>query len=211
MGRRPDRALSRESIARTALAIFDEDGAAAVTVRSIAARLGVRSPSLYNHVASKDEILDAVTELIDHEIDRSPLDDPDWRRGLAGFARSYRHAFRQHPEALAVIARRAVETDAALSAYDGAIALLQRAGWPPAAALRVMAALDYLVVGSALVPFTSGFVRQPGAYADRFPALARSLAGADLDAVDDAAFELGLELFLDGLATDPARSAPSVP
>jgi AcrR family transcriptional regulator len=88
VGRRSDLALSRESIARAALAILDEDGAAAVTLRNIAARLGVQSPSLYNHVTSKDDILDAVTELIDREIANSPLADPDLRRGLAGFARS---------------------------------------------------------------------------------------------------------------------------
>jgi AcrR family transcriptional regulator len=132
VGRRTDLALSRESIARAALAIFDEDGAAAVTTRNIAARLGVRSPSLYNHVTSKDEILDAVTELIDREIDNSPLADPDLHRGLAGFARSYRQAFRQHPEALAVIARRAVETDVALAGYDTTIGTSSaRAGAPP--------------------------------------------------------------------------------
>jgi aryl-alcohol dehydrogenase-like predicted oxidoreductase len=42
VGRRSDLALSRESIARAALAILDEDGAAAVTLRNIAARLGVQ-------------------------------------------------------------------------------------------------------------------------------------------------------------------------
>jgi AcrR family transcriptional regulator len=199
VGRRPDLALSRESIARAALAIFDEDGAAAVTLRNIAARLGVQSPSLYNHVTSKDDILDVVTELIDREIDNTPLADPDLHRGLAGFARSYRHAFRQHPEALAVIARRAIETDIALSGYDTVLGALQRAGWTPAAALEVMAALEYLVLGSALVPFTRGFVRPPTDYADRYPALARSLSDADLDAVDDRGFELALQLFLDGL------------
>jgi AcrR family transcriptional regulator len=199
VGRRSDLALSRESIARAALAILDEDGAAAVTLRNIAARLGVRSPSLYNHVASKDEILDAVTELIDREIDESPLADPDLRRGLAGFARSYRRAFLQHPEALAVIARRAVETDIALSGYDKVLGTLQRAAWSPAAALEVMAALEYLVLGSALVPFTSGFARPPADYADCYPALARSLSDAELDAVDDRGFELALDLFLDGL------------
>jgi AcrR family transcriptional regulator len=199
VGRRSDLALSRESIARAALAIFDEDGAAAVTLRNIAARLGVQSPSLYNHVASKDDILDAVTELIDREIDNSPLTDPDLRRGLAGFAHSYRRAFRQHPEALAVIARRAIETDIALSGYDTVLGTLQRAGWSPAAALEVMAALEYLVLGSALIPFTRGFVRPPAEYADRYPALAASLSDAEVDTVDDRAFELGLELFLDGL------------
>jgi AcrR family transcriptional regulator len=199
VGRRSDLALSRETIARATLAIFDEDGASAVTMRNIAARLGVQSPSLYNHVASKEEILDAVTELIDREIDNSPLADPDLRRGLAGFARSYRQAFRQHPEALAVIARRAVETDVALAGYDTTIGTLQRAGWNPAAALEVMAALEYLVLGSALVPFTRGFIRPAAEYADRYPALARSLSDAELDAVDDRGFELALGLFLDGL------------
>jgi AcrR family transcriptional regulator len=199
VGRRTDLALSRESIARAALAIFDEDGAAAVTTRNIAARLGVRSPSLYNHVTSKDEILDAVTELIDREIDNSPLADPDLHRGLAGFARSYRQAFRRHPEALTVIALRAIETDVALSGYDTTLGALQRAGWSPAAALEVMAALEYIVLGSALIPFTRGFVRPPGDYAGRYPALARSLADAELDAVDDRGFELALGLFLDGL------------
>jgi AcrR family transcriptional regulator len=199
VGRRSDLALSREGIARTALAIFDEDGASAVTVRNIAARLGVQSPSLYNHVASKDDILDAVTELIDLEIDNSALADPDLRRGLAGFARSYRQAFRQHPEALAVIARRAVETDVALAGYNIVLGVLQRAGWSPAAALEAMAALEYLALGSALVPFTRGFVRPPAQYAERYPALASSLADAELDTVDDRGFELALELFLDGL------------
>ena len=50
MGRRSDLVLTRESIARTALAILDEEGAAALTVRRLAGRLGVQSPSLYNHV-----------------------------------------------------------------------------------------------------------------------------------------------------------------
>jgi hypothetical protein len=62
-----------------------------------------------------------------------------------------------------------------------------------------MAALEYIVLGSALIPFTRGFVRTPGDYADRYPALARSLADAELDAVDDRGFELALGLFLDGL------------
>ncbi|WP_232660285.1 TetR/AcrR family transcriptional regulator [Pseudonocardia sp. TRM90224] len=205
MGRRTDLALSRESIARAALAILDEGGAAAVTLRNIATRLGVRSPSLYNHVTSKDDILDAVTELIGREIDESPLADPDLRRGLTGFARSYRQAFRQHPDALAVIAQRAVETDVALAAYDTAIGRLQREGWHPVAAFETMAALEYIVLGSALVPFTRGFIRSPAEYADRYPALARSLSAAELDAVDDRGFELALDLFLDALiARGPA-------
>jgi AcrR family transcriptional regulator len=197
VGRRSDLALTREAIARTALAILDEEGAAALTVRHLAATLGVQSPSLYNHVRSKDEILDAVVELIDDEIDTDCLADADWRRGVTAFARSYRRAFRAHPEALSLIARAAVETDPALHAYDAALAALLRAGWSPERALQLLASIEYLCLGSALVPFTGGFVRAPGEYAERYPSLAAALAGAsDLAAVDDVGFERGLEALL---------------
>lgn len=197
MGRRSELALSREVIARTALAILDEEGARGLTVRGIAGRLGVQSPSLYNHVASKDEILDAVTELIGREIDVRGLEDPDWRRGMSAFARSYRRAFRAHPDALALIARRAVETQPALATYDAALGALLRAGWSSGEALQLLAAIDYLVLGSVLVPFTGGFVRRPAEYADGYPSLAAALAGSrDLAELDDAGFERGLAALL---------------
>lgn len=196
MGRRSDLVLSREVIARTALAILDEEGAAALTVRRLAGRLGVQSPSLYNHVRSKNEILDAVIELIDEEIDRDCLDDPDWRRGMTTFARSYRRTFQAHPDALALIAREAVETEQALRVYDAALRALLRAGWPPERALQLLASIEYLALGSALVPFTGGFVRAPAAYAEHYPSLASALSGADLATVDDVGFERGLAALL---------------
>ena len=197
MGRRPDLALTREVIGRTALAILDEEGAAALTVRRLAGRLGVQSPSLYNHVRSKNEILDAVIELIDEEIDSGCLDDADWRRGMTAFARSYRRTFQAHPDALALIAREAVETEPALRVYDAALRALMRAGWPPEQALQLLASIEYLALGSALVPFTGGFVRPPAAYADRYPSLAEALgSAADLATVDDVGFERGLAALL---------------
>lgn len=199
MGRRAGVALSRRQIAETALAILDEDGVDDVTVRAIAGRLGVQAPSLYNHVRSKDEILDAVTEIIDAQIDATTLDHPDWRIAMAEFARSYRAAFREHPAALVVIARRAVETHAALSAYDKALDLWQRTGWSAKDAMRIMGALEYLVLGSVLVPFKGGFVRTASGYADEYPALAASVADTVDDAIDDDAFELSLELVVRGL------------
>jgi len=210
VGRRPDLVLTRESIARAALAILDEEGAAALTVRHLAARLGVRSPSLYNHVTSKSEILDAVIELIDDEIDTDCLDDPDWRRGMTAFARSYRRAFQAHPDALALIAREAVETDPTLRAYDAALGALLRAGWPPEQALQLLASIEYLVLGSALVPFVGGFVRPPGEYAERYPSLASALASTgDIETVDDIGFERGLAALL--REDPPAEDAPGRP
>jgi hypothetical protein len=72
-----------------------------------------------------------------------------------------------------------------------------RAGWSPQRALELMAAIEFLVLGSALVPFTGGFVRPPAGYAERYPSLAAALEGApDLAAVGDAGFEQGLSELL---------------
>ena len=61
---RPAR-ISRDQIAAAALAIADRDGLEAVSMRSVAARLGVGTMSLYNHVRNKADLerllLDAAT------------------------------------------------------------------------------------------------------------------------------------------------------
>lgn len=206
MGRPSKPLLTRPAIARVALALIDEAGAHALTLRAVATRMGVKPQSLYNHVQSKDDLLDAVTEAMDEGIDVSALADPDWRRGLERAVRAYRDTFARHPEAVPVIARRPVETRAALSSYDALLAGLVRAGLTPAEAVEVIAAIDYLVLGSALETFTAGFTRTPEQYRPDHPVLADCLAGADspeaggLATLDERGFTVGLQLLLDGLS-----------
>src|SRR3990170_1673638 len=114
--------LSRRGIAAEALALVDEEGIEALTTRKLAKRLGVEGPSLYNHVAGREDLLDEMTALIDEQVDTSLLDDPDWRVGLPAFARSYRRAFAAHPHIVATVSARPVRTDVALQAYDDAFA-----------------------------------------------------------------------------------------
>ncbi|MFC5646213.1 TetR/AcrR family transcriptional regulator C-terminal domain-containing protein [Kitasatospora cinereorecta] len=199
---RPSRALlSREIIARAALAVVDEDGPGGLTMRALADRLGVKAASLYNHVDGKDELLDAVAELVNAEIDLAPLDDPDWRTGLAAYARGYRAVFLRHPNTIALLARRRVEAGRQLLTYDTLLAALTRAGLAPADAAEAAAALDYLVLGSALETFTAGFTRDTAAYRPDYPSLAGALeASADRGpGLDDRGFELALGLLLSGL------------
>ncbi|MEU4115695.1 TetR/AcrR family transcriptional regulator C-terminal domain-containing protein [Kitasatospora sp. NPDC028055] len=202
---RPSRALlTRERIARAALQVVDEEGPDGLTMRALAERLGVKAASLYNHVPSKDALVDAVSGLVNDEIDHGPLGDPDWRAGLAAYARGYRAVFRRHPNALALLARRRVEADSALTGYDALLALLGRAGLEPADAAEVAAAVDYLVLGSAMETFAAGFTREPAAYRPQYPALADALDGSlarggGATELDDRGFEVGLGLLLDGI------------
>lgn len=202
---RPSRALlSRENIARAALELLTEEGPEALKMRTLADRLGVRGASLYHHVASKDDVLDAASELINEEIDLAPLDDPDWREGIAAYARGYRQVYLRHWNVIALVARRRVEADRALRGYDRLLETLTRAGCTPAQAAETAAALDYLVLGSALETFTAGFTRAPAAYRPDYPSLAAALnasatAPGGLPALDDRGFERGLTALLSAL------------
>ncbi|GAA2831401.1 TetR/AcrR family transcriptional regulator C-terminal domain-containing protein [Kitasatospora sp. CM 4170] len=233
MGRPSRPLLSRESIARAALDAVDEQGADGLTMRAVADRLGVKAASLYNHVSGKDELIDALAELVNAEIDLGPLApateaadatdaggaagsgggaDGDWRAGVAAYARGYRAAFLRHPHTIALLARRRVGAERQLLGYDTLLAALGRAGLTPADAAEAAAALDYLVLGSALETFTAGFARPAAEYRPGYPALAGALEasaersggpGGGAPGLDERGFELALRLLLDGLAARP--------
>lgn len=205
MGRPAKLLLSRAAIAQAALDIIDEEGLHALTMRALADRFGVRGASLYNHIVSKDDLINAVFDLVNQGIDLSPLQLPDWRHGITEFARNYREAYRRHPNIIAVVARRPVVSADALAGYDALLAALLRAGCTLGAATAATAAIDYLVLGSALETFTIGFNRSPADYRPDYPALADALEagvapGSEPTTFDDSGFEMGLEMLLDGLA-----------
>jgi AcrR family transcriptional regulator len=184
--------LSRRGIAEEALRLVDEEGVEALTTRRLAKRLGVEGPSLYNHVRGRDDLLDEMTALIDEQVDTSLLDHPDWHVGLAEFARTYRRAFAAHPHIVATISSRPVNTHTALGAYDRAFAAFARFGWDGHTSAVVMAAIDFLVLGSAIETFKAGFHRGAGDYAADYPHLSAALHAAGDDDIDDLGFELGL-------------------
>ena len=64
MGRPPHPLLSRDRIVSTALALADSAGLEAVSTRRLAAELGVAGPSLYNHVGTKEELLDDMVDAV---------------------------------------------------------------------------------------------------------------------------------------------------
>ena len=184
--------LSRRGIAEEALRLVDEEGIEALTTRKLAKRLGVEGPSLYNHVRGRDDLLDEMTAVIDEQVDTSLLEHADWRVGLPAFARSYRRAFAAHPHIVATVSARPVRTEVALRAYDQAFAAFERFGWDGHTAAVVMAAVDFLVLGSAIETFKGGFDRPADEYDPAYPHLASALRAAGDDDVDDLGFELGL-------------------
>lgn len=199
---RPRQALlSRQRIIETAAALIDAEGLEALSTRRLAAELGVRGPSLYNHFATKDEILNAVADTITTKVDTSMFGTHDWRLALRRWGLSYRAALAAHPNIVPFLAQGPGRRPAALSMADAVYGGLVEAGWPPARATHIGALMRYFVAGSALGSFARGFVEDPQLYATQYPHLTQAHRLAEhQQSVDEGAFVLGLDALIDGLA-----------
>jgi AcrR family transcriptional regulator len=170
----------------------------------------VRAPSLYNHFATKEEILDAVAESIIAQVDLSMFTDGDapgdghrdWAQALIQWGRAYRRALAAHPNAVPFLARGPALRPAALALADAVYGELVEAGWPASHATRIGAAMRYFVAGSALGSFALGFPDDPSVYAQRYPHLSDAHRLREHHArVDEGAFELGLQALVGGFVT----------
>jgi len=210
---RPRQALlSRERIVAAATALIDAEGLPALSIRRLAEQLGVRGPSLYNHFATKDDILDAVADAITDQVDTSYFARLDWRLALRRWGHSYRDALATHPNIVPHLAQGPGRRPAALAMADAVYGGLIAAGWPPARATHIGALMRYLVAGSALGSFARGFVEDPQLYADRYPHLNQAHRLADHQkSVDEGAFDLGLDALVNGLAAEYERIVGPLP
>jgi AcrR family transcriptional regulator len=206
----PRDALNRERVLRAAMELADESGIESLTMRELGRRLGVEAASLYNHVASRDDLLDGMTDLAAGEID-VPSDAPGWKDAMRRRAASAREVFSRHPWASALMDSREHSGPAQLSYADRVLGTLLGAGFSPRAAANA-----WLVIDS----YVYGFQRQQSSLAlpegvdasdvaeemlttiqpDAYPSLMRIAGDFATDPHDEAAvFDFGLDLILDGL------------
>jgi len=95
--RRSDGELTRDRIVRAAVEIADAEGLAALSMRGVAARLGVATMSLYRHVASKDDLVLLMADAAYGE-ESYPAEVPSgWRPRLELGARLLWTLYRRHP------------------------------------------------------------------------------------------------------------------
>ena len=99
--------LTRRAVVEEALRLVDSQGLDAVTLRALAGRLGVQAPTLYWHVHSKGELLDALADAIMDEAIRAvpdPSDHPGWPEWLMSAAGCLRQAMLAHPDGARIVA-----------------------------------------------------------------------------------------------------------
>jgi AcrR family transcriptional regulator len=141
--------LTRERIVRTALGIVDKSGLGALSMRGVAAKLGVEAMSLYRHVSDKDDLLLGVADLVVAEIELSPPETP-WRDAMRRRAISAREVFLRHPHAALLIESCRTMTPSRLTYADAILAVLIRGGFDPTLAYRAFLMLDSYIYGFVL-------------------------------------------------------------
>jgi TetR/AcrR family transcriptional regulator, tetracycline repressor protein len=141
--------LSRESIVAATLRVIDEEGVAAVGMRSVARALGVDAKSLYNHVDGKDGLLDAVAEQLLGGL-VLPSRTGDARRDLHAIADAFRDRALAHPAAAPLVLTRQLSSLEGLAPVDAVLAVLLAAGVPADEAVHLLRMLLATLIGTLL-------------------------------------------------------------
>jgi AcrR family transcriptional regulator len=217
------RALTRERLVAEALTVIGTDGAGALSMRALAARLGVVPGALYRHVRSKEQLCDLAVDGVLAEIDHQADHALPWTGQVVLLARRLRATLENHPGVAALLKTRDPLGPHSLALAEAFLAALQEAGLPAReTALAFSLVYDY-TLGFALSDRTTvneqrvqdaatrfqlhAFFRSLPP--DRFPALA--VLGEHVWADNrDERFTAGLGTILTGLqATGPApRNRP---
>jgi len=191
----PDR---RQRILDAALAIADERGLNAVTMRAVAARIGVTAMALYPYVRSKEDLLDGLVGRLLAELS---LPDPakPWSERLRETARSARETARRHPAVMPLLFARPAVTPDAVRVVDAIYQALMDAGVPDDQIARVERLVSTLVLGYAISEtsgrFAAGDPRERRAMLDGVELPAHRKLATNLEAAVswEAEFEADLD------------------
>lgn len=197
------RQLALGAILDEALALADERGLDAVSMRALAARLGVTPMALYPYVGSKAALLDGI---VDRLLAALPEPEPglDWREGMFQMARGVRRLARAHPTAFALLLSRPTVTPDAVRVVDRIYQALLAAGVPAADVPRIERLLSTFVLGYAVSEvngrFSAGTVnpraRRAQLAPEELPAHQELAPWLDADVDWDAEFEADLDNLL---------------
>ena len=204
-GRAP---LSRARVVTAAAGLADGDGLHAVSMRKVAAALGVEAMSLYHHVPTKAALLD---ELVDWVMAQIPAPRPGvpWREAMERRAGEQRRVLAAHPWSLSLIESRRSPGPALLRHHDAVLGCLRTGGFPVRLAGHAFSVLDAYVYGFVVtelqLPFDGGdersFAEGLALSGTDYPYLAEfveQLVQPGEYALRDE-FEVGLTIILDEL------------
>ena len=190
-----------------AVALADEVGLEAMSMRRLADALGVTPMALYKHVRHREELVDGMVERIVAGI-ATPHDGQSWRQALRARILSARAVMTAHPWAQSAVETRTTAGPAVLAYMDSLMGIMFAGGLSADLVHHAMHALSTRMWGltrdvlptPALPQEPTERARAMTDLAATYPAIVRmattaSHAGAGCD--DDAEFVFALDILLD--------------
>ena len=201
--------LSRERVLRAALELADGSGVEALTMRRLGEELGFEAMSLYRYVANKNDLLDGMLDLVLAEW-QLPDGEGDWMEAIRTSALSVHDGLRRHRWAAGLLMTGSHLRPARLGYMDCLLGRLRDAGFDAETRYHVYHLLDGYIFGFSLweIAYTTIPVDSEVASRlmqtipwDEHPQLAehRDQHLSDGPHREVSAFEVGLDLILDGL------------
>jgi AcrR family transcriptional regulator len=205
--------LSRERVLETAIALADQHGLEALSMRKLADELRVAAMSLYHHVPNKDQLLDAMIDVVFSEIELPSTDD-DWQTAMRKRAVSTREALNRHRWAVGLMEGRSSHGPSNLRLHNAVLGCLRGAGFSLEMTVHAYSVQDAYIYGFALQQadmtpetsedFAATAEQQMATYKDvlaEYPHLVEVVGGHVATAGYDyeTEFLFGLDLILSGL------------
>jgi AcrR family transcriptional regulator len=205
--------LSRDRVLHAAVALADEFGVDALTMRKLAEELGVVPMALYKHLANREELLDGMVDLVVGEID-PPVTDTDWRSAVRQRILSARRLLRRHRWAAGAIESRTTPSPVLLAYIDSMIGMFRAGGFSADLTHHALHTMGSRLYGFTQEVFDDSPSIDPTTQTmlvreleGRYPHIAEmvgvvyhdeaSVVGRGCD--DQFEFEFALDLLLDGL------------
>ena len=201
--------LSTERVVDAALRMADEGGLEALSLRRLAAALGVTPMALYRHVRNKNHLLDLMADRLLEQLDLAPADLPAWQARLRRLAASLLAVLEAHPAAPLLLSR-PFASPAALRVSEALLAILDSAGFGLQDSVRLTQVITGMVLGPAIhratyaaawrdLPPGAAQASMEGLSAEEFPHLS-SASDQLLDwSAEPDANRLTIELLVNGL------------
>lgn len=217
--------LSRERVVEAAFTVLDRQGLDGLSMRRVAAELGVTVSALYAHVSSKDDLLELMYTRLFDGFEMPEADPERWREQVRDYARSGRQRLLSHRDMARISMAHVPFTAELLPHVEALLAVFRTAGLPDRIAAEA---------GDLISTYIDGFALEEGMWQDRaarhggegsslarpdwrrmademqhyfaslpaadFPHL-RALAGLLVTNSSDERFDIGLEIILRGLAS----------
>jgi len=209
--------LSRDQVLQAAVALADEGGVGALSMRKLGQVLGVEAMSLYNHVAGKAGLLDGMIDVVFSEIGLPPAVG-GWKSAMRARALSARAVLGRHRWAIGLMESRKTPGPATLRHHDAVLGCLRGAGFSVELTAHAYSLLDSYIYGFALqeasLPFgtpeeTAQVTKDIAGQmpADEYPHLAELATAHVLQPGYQygSEFEIGLDLILDALERSAVR------